>query len=46
MLVKREGLITESDEELWKGSIEKVVVKSDKKITFIFKDDMELWWNI
>lgn len=42
----KESLITEFDEEVWKGTVEKVVVNSDEKITLIFKDDMELEWNI
>ena len=45
-LEQSEGLIKEFDQELWKGSIEKVVVNADKKITYIFKDDMEIEWNI
>lgn len=42
----KDSLITEFDEELWKGIIEKVVVNIEDKITFIFKDGMELDWNI
>ena len=45
-LEKHEYLIAEFDEELWKGSIEKVVVNVDNKITFICKNDMELGWEI
>lgn len=45
-LEQREGLITEFDEELWKSTVEKVVVNTEDKITFVFKDGMELEWNI
>lgn len=45
-LEQREGVITEFDEELWKGAIEKVGVNSEVMVTFIFKDGMELEWNI
>lgn len=45
-LEQRDGLITEFDEELWNGTIEKVMVNTEDKITFIFKDGMELEWNI
>lgn len=41
-----DGLITEFDEELWNASIEKVIVHPENKITFTFKDGMELEWNI
>ncbi|MBZ9633332.1 recombinase family protein [Clostridium sp. FP1] len=43
---QREGLVTEFDEELWNATIEKVLVHSEEKITFTFKDGMELEWNI
>lgn len=45
-LKQRKGLITEFDEELWNGTIEKVVVNTEEKIMFVFKDGMELEWNI
>jgi hypothetical protein len=45
-LEQRTGLITEFDESLWKGTIEKVVVNTDDKITFVVKDGMELDWEI
>lgn len=45
-LEQREGLLTEFDEELWKGTVEKVLVHTDEKITFVFKDGMEIEWNI
>lgn len=45
-LEAKESLITEFDEEVWKGTVENVVVNSDEKITFVFKDDMELKWKI
>jgi hypothetical protein len=45
-LEEREGLIVEFDEELWKGTVERILVHSVKKITFEFKDGMELDWDI
>ncbi|WP_253199480.1 recombinase family protein [Clostridium tagluense] len=45
-LEQREGLVTEFDEDLWNGTIEKVLVHSEEKIIFIFKDCMELEWNM
>lgn len=45
-LEHREGLVAEFDEELWNVTIEKVVVHSEYEITFVFKDGMELEWNI
>lgn len=45
-LEHREGLVAEFDEELWHAAIEKVVVNSEHEITFVFKDGMELVWNI
>lgn len=45
-LEQREGLVTGFDEQLWLGTVEKVVVNTEEKITFVFKDSMELDWNI
>lgn len=45
-LEQRECVITEFDEEIWKCTVEKVKVHSEVMITFIFKDCMELEWNI
>jgi site-specific DNA recombinase len=45
-LEQREGLLAEFDEELWNGTIEKVVVHSEYELTITFKDGMELEWNI
>jgi hypothetical protein len=45
-LEHRESLVTEFDEELWNGIIEKVLIHSEEKITFVFKDGMEIEWNI
>lgn len=44
--LEQRDLIKEFDQELWNGSIEKVVVNAEGKIIFKFKDDMELKWNI
>lgn len=46
MLEKSNTIIVEFDEELWNTAIEMVRVHSEKVITFIFKDGMELKWNI
>ncbi|MCX7904158.1 MAG: recombinase family protein [Caloramator sp.] len=45
-LKQREDLITEFDEELWIGTVDKVVVNKEGKITFVFKDGMEVELNI
>lgn len=45
-LEQRDGVVTEFDEELWNGSVEKVIVNTEEKITFVFKDGMEIEWNI
>lgn len=45
-LKARDSLITEFDEELWLGTVEKVIVNTEENITFIFKDDMKIEWNI
>lgn len=45
-LESRGSLITEFDEELWLGTVEKVIVNTEEKITFVFKDGMELEWDI
>lgn len=45
-LEQREGLVAEFDEELFNGTVEKVVVNTEGKITFVFKDGMESNWNI
>lgn len=39
-LEEQEGLITEFDEELWLGTIGKVIINKEKKISFEFKDKM------
>lgn len=41
-----QGLIIDFDEELWNVVIEKVEVQSEYEITFVFKDGMQLEWNI
>ncbi|MCX7903057.1 MAG: recombinase family protein [Caloramator sp.] len=45
-LKQREDLITEFDEEVWIGTIDKVVVNREGKISFVFKDGMEVEWDI
>jgi len=45
-LEEREGLVTEFDEELWNGSVDKALVNLEEKITFVFKDGMEIEWDI
>ena len=39
-------LVSKFDEELWNATIEKVVIDSDKEISFVFKDGMELQWIV
>jgi site-specific DNA recombinase len=45
-LDQRDVVVAAFDEELWNATIEKVVVYSEHEIIFIFKDGMELEWNI
>nr|WP_205610207.1 recombinase family protein [Clostridium sporogenes] len=45
-LEQRKELITEFDEELWNGTVEKVMVNTEEKIMFVFKDGIEIEWNI
>lgn len=45
-LEQREGVVTEFDKELWNGTVEKVLVNTGERITFVFKDFMELEENI
>lgn len=45
-LKARDRLITEFDEELWNGTVEKVVVNTEEKIMFVFKDGITLECNI
>lgn len=45
-LEQKEGLITEFDEWLWNGVIEKIEVNEGSDIVFIFKDGMEYKVNI
>ncbi len=46
MLEKNEALLAEFDEELWNAMIEKVKVYQEQKLVFIFKDGLELEWNM
>ncbi len=45
-LEEKDDVIIEFDEELWNATIEKVIVNSENEITFVFKDGMEIEWNI
>lgn len=45
-LETKESLISEFDKEVWKGTIEKTIVNTENKITYVFKDGMEIEWNI
>ncbi|KRQ86776.1 Transposon Tn3 resolvase [Caloramator mitchellensis] len=41
----RDELIKEFDEELWFGTVDRVVVNGDGKITLVFKDGRKIeWW--
>lgn len=46
MIKKNEALLEEFDEEVWNTTIESIYIYADKKITFAFKDGLELDWNI
>lgn len=45
-LEQREGVITEFDEELWNGTVERLIVNAGDNINFVFKDGIELEWNV
>lgn len=45
-LKQSDRLLTDFDEELWKATMDKEMVHSEKQITFTFKDGLELDWNI
>ncbi|MCX7749146.1 MAG: recombinase family protein [Clostridia bacterium] len=46
LLGRGDTLLSEFDEELWHSCIEAVKVNSENQITFVFKDGLELDWNI
>ena len=46
MLEKNEALLVEFDEELWNATIENVKVYQEQKLIFIFKDGLELGFNM
>jgi len=46
MLKQSDKLLADFDEELWKATIDKVTVHSEKQITFTFKDGLNLDWDI
>ena len=46
MLEKNKALLAEFDEEVWNATVESVYIHADKKITFAFKNGLELDWNI
>lgn len=45
-LNQREIFITEFNDGLWNGTVDKVVINTDKKMTFVFKEGMKLEWNM
>lgn len=45
MLEKREGLLTEFDDELWLATVHQLKVHSDKEFTFVLKDGSEMPWT-
>jgi DNA invertase Pin-like site-specific DNA recombinase len=45
-LKKQEQLLTEFDESLWCATLNAMVVKSESKVVFQFKDGTELPWSI
>lgn len=38
VLRERESLLIEFDEQLWRATIEKIIVNSDKEVVFNFRD--------
>lgn len=42
ILKDRDGLISEFEEDLWSGLVEKIVVKTKSKMTVVFKDGTEI----
>lgn len=46
MLEKSEALLAVFDEEVWNATVESVYINTDKKITFSFKDGLELEWSL
>lgn len=46
MLKKQDGLLTEFDEELWYAVVDRLVVKSDTEVVYVFKDGSETVWKI
>lgn len=45
-LEESDTILTEFEEGFWNATIEEVKVHSEYDITFIFKDGMELEWNM
>lgn len=45
-LEQSEGLIKKFGEELWNGTVEKVIVNTEDNINFVFKDGMEFGFDI
>ncbi len=46
LLKQNDTLLTEFDEDLWNATVEKVLVRSERGNIFVFKDGMELEWEI
>ena len=45
-LEQRDVLVAQFDDELWLGTVEKVIMNMEERITSVFKDGMELEWSI
>lgn len=45
-LEQSDMLLTEFDEGLWNATVDMVIVHSENKISFTFKDGMEVDWNM
>ncbi len=43
---ENDHLLTEFDEELWCATVDRLIVHTTNNVTVIFKDGMELPWNI
>ncbi len=46
MLEERDALLVEFDEDVWNATVEKVVVNTAQNVVFIFKDGMEVDWQM
>ena len=45
LLDGRKGLLTEFDEGLWLGIVDRMKVQSKKEYMFVLKDGTQIWWE-